>query len=124
MDKKLFIVSESIDVEDVVMANSQKEAETIMNNRCRYDGSYVKDLINYYNFSFRAREIQRKKELPSDFKYDWPMINDDGDEYELCCEEIMDIIEEEWQKKENFRIMDEKQLKFGFYQKEKETITT
>lgn len=115
MDMKLFVVSETIDLEDVVFAKSEEEAETIMNNRCRHDGYYVKDLIDTYKMDFRAKEIKRRAELPDFFKDDWPMINEDGDTCDMSCKEIMEIIEEEWQKKENFRIMDEKQLKFDFY---------
>ena len=115
MDKKLFIVGDSIDIEDIVAADSAKEAEEIMHKRCKHDGYYVKDLIDTYNLNFGAREIKRRKELPKFYENEYPFINEDGVEHDLCCEEIMDIIEEEWQKKENFRIMDEKQLKFDFY---------
>jgi len=115
MNKKLFLVSETIDIEDMVLANSEKEAEEIMKSLVKKDSSYLLELIGSYYLNFYAKEINRKQNLPNFYMNEFAICNNDGDYSEQTCGEMADLIEEEWQKKENFKTMDEKQLKFSFY---------
>lgn len=119
--KKLFIVRADIEIEDVVMADSEKEAEEILEKKCKYDTSYVHEFV--YGSSFNASEVKKRMDVSIYLINEFPWIDEDDNEYEMTCDEIIKIWEEKWEKEEAFRIRDRNQLKFDFYN-QTEIVTT
>ena len=120
--KKLFVVRGEIEIEDVVMADSEKAAKEILEKKCKYDTSYVNEFV--YGSFFNAKEVKKRMDVSIDLINQFPWIDKYDNGYEMTCDEIIKIWEEKWEKEENFRIRDRNQLKFDFYNQTEQTNQT